>query len=168
MEAQSVVEFWTVATAQGLNICIDGGWAVDALLGLQTRPHDDLDIALPASQRAKLCQILEARGFVKVDRPDSWEHNFVYDNGMGQVLDVHTYALKPDGSNAGGVAYRAEHLTGQGQILGTKIRCVPAEWLVQFHTGYDVDENDWHDVRLLCERFDLAIPPAYARFISNG
>lgn len=167
MEAQSVVAFWHLADSQGLDVCIDGGWAVDALLGRQTRPHGDLDIALPASRRAKLCQILEARGFAVVDRSDSWEHNFVYDNGMGQVLDVHTYELNPDGSNAGGVAYRAEHLTGQGQILGTRMRTVPPDWLVQFHTGYDVDANDWHDVRLLCDRFDLAIPPAYARFMSG-
>ncbi|MGJ8584112.1 MAG: nucleotidyltransferase domain-containing protein [Marinosulfonomonas sp.] len=167
MEAQSVVEFWTLAQSHGLDVCIDGGWAVDALLGRQTRPHADLDIALPASQGATLCQLVESRGFTLVARPDSWEHNYVYDNAQGQVLDVHTYELNPDGSNAGGVAYCAEHLTGHGQILGTKMCCVPPEWLVQFHTGYAVDANDWHDVKLLCERFDLAIPPSYARFISG-
>ena len=31
----------------GLEVYVDGGWAVDAVLGEQTRPHDDLDIALP-------------------------------------------------------------------------------------------------------------------------
>jgi lincosamide nucleotidyltransferase A/C/D/E len=30
----------------GIEIWVDGGWGVDALLGEQTRPHKDLDIAI--------------------------------------------------------------------------------------------------------------------------
>ena len=63
MDAKSVVRFWEAARAAGLDICIDGGWAVDALLGEQTRPHGDLDIALPASQGARLRAMLEAQGY---------------------------------------------------------------------------------------------------------
>jgi hypothetical protein len=35
---------------------------------------------------------------------------------------------------------------------------------VRFHTGYDLDATDWHDVRLLCERFQIAIPEEYLKF----
>ncbi len=35
---------------------------------------------------------------------------------------------------------------------------------MQFHTGYRVDADDWHDVAALCTRFDLPIPPDYAAF----
>ncbi|MFA7545419.1 MAG: aminoglycoside nucleotidyltransferase, partial [Anaerovoracaceae bacterium] len=30
-----------------------------------------------------------------------------------------------------------------------------------FHLGYEHDENDVHDVRLLCERFNIPIPNEY-------
>lgn len=165
MQASSVVQFWQVAQARGLNICIDGGWAVDAVLGVQTRPHGDLDIALPASEVPALRVLLEERGFHEVARPDSWEHNFVLQTDSGDTIDVHSYELHADGSNKNGVAYIADHLNGEGRILGCRVQCVPPHWLVQFHTGYEVDETDWHDVRLLCERFGLRVPAAYERFV---
>jgi len=49
MDAEAVVEVWTAFEAERLEGVLDGGWAVDALLGRQTRPHGDLDIALPAA-----------------------------------------------------------------------------------------------------------------------
>jgi hypothetical protein len=27
-----------------------------------------------------------------------------------------------------------------------------------------LDDNDWHDVRLLCERFQIALPDEYLKF----
>jgi lincosamide nucleotidyltransferase A/C/D/E len=164
MQASAVVQFWKSARSSGLNVCIDGGWAVDAALAVQTRSHADLDIALPASEVSALRALLQKAGFSEVSRPDSWAHNFVLQSVTGDIIDVHSYELNPDGSNKLGVAYIADHLSGEGVILGCSVRCVPPRWLVQFHTGYDVDQNDWHDVRLLCEKFDIAIPDIYAGY----
>ena len=47
------------------------------------------------------------------------------------------------------------------------VRCIPPEWLVKFHTGYKVDENDYHDVQLLCKHFNLELPVEYAGFAAN-
>src|SRR5438876_8784156 len=41
-----VVDFYKTITQLGVDLWIDGGWGVDALLGEQTRPHKDLDIAI--------------------------------------------------------------------------------------------------------------------------
>jgi hypothetical protein len=38
------------------------------------------------------------------------------------------------------------------------------ERLVQFHTGYKPDENDYRDVRALCDHFGIAPPQEYLRF----
>jgi len=35
--------------------------------------------------------------------------------------------------------------------------------MVKFHSGYELDENDYRGVSALCERFGLA-PPAEAEF----
>jgi lincosamide nucleotidyltransferase A/C/D/E len=65
---------------------------------------------------------------------------------------------------ARGVAYLGEHLTGRGSIQSYPVRCISPEWLVRFHTGYELDESDFHDVRVLCERFGIAMPDEYLRF----
>jgi len=62
-------------------------------------------------------------------------------------LDVHSYTLDAAGLNVGGVPHSGEHLTGRGVIAGYPVRCIPPEWLVKFHTGYELHDNDWHDVR---------------------
>jgi len=147
-----------------LEVCVDGGWAVDAVLGRQTRPHDDLDIALPHAQVPRLRALLSTRGFVEQPRDDSWECNFVLADEAGRRLDVHSYTLDAAGQNVGGVPYIGEQLTGRGVIGGYPVRCIPPDWLVKFHSGYELDNNDWHDVRLLCERFQIAVPDEYLKF----
>jgi lincosamide nucleotidyltransferase A/C/D/E len=46
MTSGDVVDFYKIVTQLGVDLWIDGGWGVDALLGEQTRPHRDLDIAI--------------------------------------------------------------------------------------------------------------------------
>ncbi|MEV0350653.1 hypothetical protein AB0H88_33130 [Nonomuraea sp. NPDC050680] len=46
MTADDVREFLALMDSLGISIWLDGGWAVDACLGSQTRSHADLDIAL--------------------------------------------------------------------------------------------------------------------------
>jgi hypothetical protein len=47
MAAEAVLELVRLFEENHLKVIIDGGWAVDALLGQQTRSHEDLDIAMP-------------------------------------------------------------------------------------------------------------------------
>ena len=148
----------------GLELYVDGGWAIDAVLGEQTRPHDDLDIAMSHAQVPRLRALLSARGFREQHHDDRRECNFVLADQAGRRLDVHSYTLDAAGLNVGGVPYRAEHLTGRGVIAGYPVRCIPPEWLVKFHTGYELDDNDWDDVRRLCERFQIPVPDEYSKF----
>jgi lincosamide nucleotidyltransferase A/C/D/E len=46
MKSGAVVALCLRLQAMGIPIWLDGGWGVDALLGEQTRPHDDLDIVV--------------------------------------------------------------------------------------------------------------------------
>jgi len=167
MQAERVLALWALFEENDLEVCLDGGWAVDAALGRQTRPHGDLDIALPASRVPTLRRLLSGLGFEEIPQPDSWEHNFVLRDRDGAQLDVHSYELNPDGSNRLGVAYVADHLSGEGRILGHPVRCVPPDWLVRSHAGYELDDDDWHDVRLLCERFDIPVPDVFAPFLDR-
>jgi lincosamide nucleotidyltransferase A/C/D/E len=146
---------------QGVDVCVDGGWAVDALLGAQTRQHDDLDIAVPHGHVPRLRATLTRLGFVERLRPDLAPHNFVLATPDGQAVDVHSYILASDGRNVGGIGYAAEDFNGEGIIDGFIVRCIGPESLIRFHTGYQPDENDRHDVRLLCQRFGLTPPSGF-------
>jgi lincosamide nucleotidyltransferase A/C/D/E len=163
MKAEEVLELLGVFEEAGLNVCIDGGWGVDALLGEQTRPHGDLDIALPHAEVPNLRALLEARGYKDVPRDDTWECNFVLGDDSGHEVDVHSYIFDAIGNNVYGVNYPVESLTGSGTINGHLVKCISAEWMVKFHTGYPLDEDDFRDVYALHERFGIALPDEYQR-----
>jgi lincosamide nucleotidyltransferase A/C/D/E len=46
MDAADVVDLLDFLEQNGLEVYVDGEWAVDALLGEQTGSHDDLDVAI--------------------------------------------------------------------------------------------------------------------------
>lgn len=167
MTAEDVWEILDWLEEAGIDeVTVDGGWGVDALLGRQTRPHADLDIALPHAHVQKLRRWLADRGFLEVPRDDSRDCNFVLGDGRGRLLDVHSYTLDEQGKNVFGVAYEPHHLVGRGQIAGRPVRCPPPDVMVAFHTGYAVDENDFRDVLALCGAFGLPIPEEYRSFRS--
>ena len=51
--------------------------------------------------------------------------------------------------------------SGIGKIGDKIVICIDAENQVLFHLGYEYDENDMHDVKLLCERFNIPVPSEY-------
>jgi lincosamide nucleotidyltransferase A/C/D/E len=106
---------------------VDGGWAVDALLGKQTRDHCDLDIALPHWDVQLLGGILANIGFREQTRQDSWECNFVLVDAAGREIDVYSYALDDAGINIYGVQYIREQLAGTGTISSRPVRCISPE-----------------------------------------
>ena len=166
MIAEDVLSVLRLLEETGIEVYVDGGWGVDALLGEQTRDHGDLDIAIPHRYTPMLRQLLSKNGYQEVLRDDSWECNYVLGDGEGRLVDVHTYIFDEDGKNVYGVAYEPHHLTGAGTIGGYAVKCIPPDIMVAFHTGYEVDENDYRDVKALCDRFAIPLPKDYDRFLS--
>ena len=79
-------------------------------------------------------------------------------NKEGLEVDVHSYVFGVGGRNIHGVAYQPEQLTGEGEIGGFPVRCVNAAAQVESRSGYKLHANDYHDVKLLCERFKIPLP----------
>jgi putative acetyltransferase len=129
MTGRDAVELYKLFDQHGIPVWIDGGWGVDALLGHQTRKHDDLDIALRHSDVSALRKLLEGYGYRDMPSDGSWLCNFVLGDDHDHRIDIHSFEIDVSGKNIFGVAYRAEHLTGIGMI-------------VRIET-----ENDWDAIR---------------------
>jgi len=85
----------------------------------------------------------------------------------GHLIDIHSCTFDLEGKNIFGVMYPYDSLKGNGFINGVPVKCITPAWLVKFHTGYKLDENDYLDVKLLCEKFGIEIPKEYDEFIKN-
>jgi lincosamide nucleotidyltransferase A/C/D/E len=48
MAAENAVALLRLLDDHDVQVCVGGGWGVDALLGEQTRRHADLDVWVPA------------------------------------------------------------------------------------------------------------------------
>ena len=85
MTASDVVAVFDRLDEAGIDAWLDGGWGVDALLGEQTRDHDDLDLVMRVIDVPSMRDALAADGFV-LDRgePDS---NFVLRDSGGREID---------------------------------------------------------------------------------
>lgn len=161
MISADVIDLYAALENLGIKIWIDGGWAVDALLGKQTRPHADLDIAIQHGDIARFREFLEVRGYREVERNEDKKWNFVLGDDKGREVDVHAFTFDDNGCVIEGIEYPDGSLTGTGIIDGHTVRCIDPEHLVKFHTGYQLSDKDFKDVAALCERFGIEYPAEY-------
>lgn len=167
MEPEKIIEIYELLHSFNVEIVIDGGWAVDALLCEQTRKHEDLDIAVNHNDVPQLRAILFQQGFTDFPGKDTKDYNFVLADKNGNKIDVHSFLFDESGRNIYGIPYQKVHFSGVGKINGHKVKCIASDWLVKFHTGYEVDENDYHDIQLLCKKFDIELPKDYNKFVEE-
>jgi lincosamide nucleotidyltransferase A/C/D/E len=169
MTADDVGGVLSMMDTSGIRVWLDGGWAVDACLGSQTRRHGDLDVVIEERDVPAAVAALRGRGYAPVARDDTRAWNFVLGDDAGHQVDFHVIVLDEDGRGAygppeNGECYPAEALTGTGSVDGRAVACITPQWLVSFHTGYEVDATDWAEVSALCERFAIPVPDEYLPF----
>jgi lincosamide nucleotidyltransferase A/C/D/E len=171
MTSADVLEIYSSLDKLGVHIWVDGGWGVDALLEEQTRPHKDLDIAIQEKDLATLEDYFSALGYRRIKRDIERPFNFVLGNDRGHEVDVHVIVLDHDGNGiygplGNGQMYPSDSLKGRGRIDGQPVSCISAEWMVKFHSGYELKEKDFSDVSALCRKFGIDLPQEYARFMA--
>jgi len=157
-------EVLDVIAAAGLDVIVTGGWGVDALLGIQTRPHADLDLVARLEDDDRLRSALAGLGFVEVDGDPT---NFVMRDAAGREVDLHLAMFEGDGRvvYAGGEGdpwiYPAVSIT-TGRIGARFVVCLTAEQQVLDHAfGYEPAPTDHADMAALRERFGVDLPAPY-------
>ncbi len=166
--AKDVIDLITLAESQGIEVFLDGGWGVDALLGEQTREHQDIDLFVRKEQAALYILLLQNNGFSECKEAFSTAQHIVFRDKEGRTVDLHLFEYAPDGRILyEGEFYPADTFSGKGRIAGKEVVCVPPAAQVAFHVGYVFDDNDIKDVLSLCRRFHIPIPPEYQPYVDG-
>lgn len=161
MTASEVIEILDLIEGNGVEVWVHGGWGVDALLGEQTRTHDDLDVIVRVDDVAEMRRVLAEFSFELCEGLP--RANFVLrDQGSCQI-DVHPVRFDEDGNgiyrlaNGENWAFPAPGFIGTGRIAGRQIKCLTADVEMLCHsTGYEPGQTDFHDMGLLIDRLGTA------------
>jgi lincosamide nucleotidyltransferase A/C/D/E len=164
--ADDVIRVTEALAAAGVAFWLDGGWGVDALLGDQTRPHDDLDLVIALDRCAVATAALAPLGYTAAidERPT----RLVLEDQARASIDLHTVTFDAEGGglqrlpNGGAYRYPPRGFNAHGLVGGAELPCVGAEVQFECHLGYVPGAKDHHDMRLLARRFGLKLPPPYA------
>ena len=151
---------------------LDGGWGVDALVGQQTREHDDLDLVIDTSL-VEVAQIaLAAIGF-RISE-NELPTRFVMADGLDHRVDFHPVRFDAEGGGIQqlqqkGASYRypPHGFKASGRLGPRKVRCISAEVQMECHLGYEPDDKDLHDVRVL-HSLGVPLPEKYRKLFEDG
>jgi len=66
-----------------------------------------------------------------------------------------------------GVAYGPHRVTGTGTIDAYPVKCITAYVMIEFHSGYELNENDYHDIQALCGKFGFELTEEYQKFVEE-
>ena len=164
MTEEAVVTVLDAIDAIGVEVSVAGGWAVDALLGRVTRPHDDLDLALDAAAVDRAAAVLDDLGLhVEADERPA---RLALGDGVRSV-DLHPVVWDAGGTGrqsglAGEVfVYPPGSADAAGRIGGRVVRCLTPRLLLAFHLGYEPRMIDRADMAALADAFGLELPAPY-------
>jgi hypothetical protein len=167
ISAADVVTIVDRLERSGLSVWLDGGWGVDALVGRQTRRHDDLDLVVLLDEVAAVERELAVLGYERAGGEPPMSLESV--DAEGRQVDTHPVDPDADGDGVyvkrDGTTWRypARGFKGRGGVAGRSVKCLTAEVQVICHAGYELDDDDLHDLRLL-----RPAPDVLARFGVRG
>ncbi|MDA8292339.1 MAG: hypothetical protein M0Z33_11775 [Actinomycetota bacterium] len=147
--------------AGGVDLWLAGGWGVDALLGRQTRRHDDMDIVVDDfDERAPVAAAILARlGFETTRRdrfplwmPDRWQMR----DGSLRTVDLVSVdwsrmlaALERDGEPGPDELPPQTVASAAGTVAGRPVPCLSARVQLLFHSQFEPRAVQRHDLELL-------------------
>ena len=153
MPAALVPEVLGTLGKAGVHAWLAGGWGVDALLGEQTRPHQDLDLVFDADHDGERRAIgaLEALGFQVMGREPVktlwWSERIALSDDRGHVVDLHPVS---GADFQAALRAHSENPFVTGTVAGRTVSCLGPSIQLRLHEGYDdATEADRADVELL-------------------
>ncbi len=180
VSAEDVVSLCELFSSHAIQVWLTGGWGIDALLGLQTRPHHDLDGIMLVDDVVRLSEILAHHGYAY---KELWSENlwtvdaigtrtetafFMRDAG-GREFDAHAIRLDEQGNGIPAwekderYIFTPQYLSGEGRVVGYPVRCMSVEYQMVSHTGYELPDKQVPDLVKLHEKFGVVYPDEISR-----
>ena len=164
MKSSDLKEIISLLESSSIDVWLDGGWGVDALLSKQTRPHRDVDIIVQVKDVPRVQEILRERVFsFKKGKPP---HSFILTNGHGLEVDIHAVVFDEEGNGIYRMQsgedwiYPQEGFSGSGLVDGMQVKCLSPAIQVHCHAhGYTPVEKDFQDMEKLQAIFRIELPP---------
>ena len=164
MTSSDLIDLLRLLDDSSIEVWLDGGWGVDALLHEQTRRHMDVDIIVRLSDVSELRNLLQRRGFAL--KEGSPPNSFVLADGLGLEVDVHAVVFDDADNgvyrmeNGEDWIYPVEGFGGVGLVDGIEVQCLtPAVQVLCHAHGYEPVEKDFLDMEHLRARFAVELPP---------
>jgi len=178
MHATEVLEVLDGLKASGLAVWVAGGWGVDALLGAQTRQHDDLDLIVDLAQEGDAQAALRGLGFRRI-RAEFFEgalmpKQIIMRDRAGRIVDLHGVDARTwpgswrellDRAGRSAVPFDPAKPFAVGMIEGRPVECLSPELQLASRQVYELPDSAATDARALCARFQLA-EPQYLRAVT--
>ena len=91
---EDAIEIISTLENAGIKVFIDGGWGVDALLGYQSRAHNDIDIFIESSHKDNTFKILSINGYkeIKMDYSNT-DHSVWKDKKIGSSIYIYFHIV---------------------------------------------------------------------------
>ena len=162
MNEADVIDLLKKAEHIGVDVWITGGWGVDALIGHQTRLHNDIDVFIQKKDTAVFTEILKSNGYCETKMEYTTDDHTAWCDSYERIIDLHLFEFVENGMLCFEKKnYPVDIFNGKGKIGGITVRCLTAEAQLQYHQGYEQKEKDVHDVLLLCKTFGFPVPEDY-------
>ena len=159
MDAASVRRIVDWLEERSIVYQVNGGWAVDALHGSQTRSHGDVDVFVDVAVVHALIEWLEDLGFAIVE---DWRPIRVELRAGVRAVAIHPMEIDAQGDGVqrgfgGDIHVHRERDRAVGVIDGRAVVIACADRLEELRDGYELRPQDFHDlevVRGLADRGD--------------
>ncbi len=149
---------------RGVDLRLDGGWGVDALLGEVTRGHDDVDIVIARRDALEARMRLAPLGFVHdQDAAPGLPARLVLRDERSRQVDLHLIVRDTAGhgwqqlDDGTWGRYDVDQLDATGTIAGREVPCIGPELQLRHHRGYEWTHKDRADITRLAARFGLEL-----------
>ena len=74
-----------------IKVFLDGGWGVDALLGHQSRAHNDIDIFVEKKDYQNFIEIMKANDFYEIKMEYTTLNHTVWEDLKNRIIDLHCF-----------------------------------------------------------------------------
>ena len=105
--------------------------------------------------------VIKQHGFEEVNTDYTTDGHTVWKDDKQRIIDLHCFEFTDDGIVYEGDIFPSKTFSGIGKVGDITVSCIEPLSQVMLHLGYEHDKNDVHDVMLLCETFQIAIPDEY-------